>query len=238
MVTSIVFAIQLTSAIEFELISPESANAEESFLVSISSQDSENHDVKIFIQDLNKKIISQIFEGSWKNPHYYIKSAFPDNKEFKIRAITNQGNYEICARLRKTGKTSFDEKCNSIAINPPLNPDSDLKELKVDESSVSKKKSTSKKPEEKSEENSEEITPQINNNKNNSEYNQLLNKFQNISALEPIQKKQEKIILNSKPSLEEQQVIITNYEKHKTIILYSFIGLLVIIIIFLSLKKL
>ena len=141
-------SINTSLALEFQLTSPESVNAKESFTVSIEASTSEKYDVKITVQDSNKKIISEIYNDGWKNPYYYLKSIFSDQKEFKIRVTGNPGKYDICARLRKTGKTSFTEQCKEINVNQAVNPDSDIEEK-------SEKKS-SKKLEEDSDEDDDE----------------------------------------------------------------------------------
>ena len=235
MVISILFLIlPLTSAIEFELISPESANAEESFSVSISSSSSEIHDVKIFVQDSAKKIISQIQDNDeWKSPRLYLKSAFPEDKEFKIRVVSSSGNYEICARLRKTGKTTFSEKCRPISINPSVNPDQDLKESK-NQVSVPKEKES---PDEDKKEESEPITPQVDNNKNKTSKSNSSEQTVKFEELSSTKEESQKIMLNKKSS-ENKVELTTKYGQKETLILYGFIFLCIILIIILALNKL
>lgn len=236
-VISILFLIfPLASAIEFELISPESANAEESFSVSISSSESEIHDVKIFVQDSAKKTISQIQDNDeWKSPRLYLKSAFPENKEFKIRVVSSSGNYEICARLRKTGKTNFNEKCSPISINPSVNPNPDLNKKSETKKSSETKTEKSKDKDEKEE--SEPTTPQVDNNKNKISESNSKEQTPKFEELSSTKEEPQKIMLNKKSS-ENKVELTTKYGKKETLILYGFIFLCIILIIILALKKL
>ncbi len=232
----------MTNALEFQLISPPEANAKESFLASINAETSDTYDVKLFVENPAKKVVSEIYNDAWKSGFYYIKSVFPEKKEFKIRIITDAGSYQLCARLRKTGKTSFDEKCNPIKLNPAQNPDPDLKESKEKKSSSSKDKDSSKK-ENNNEENEESITPQINNIKNTTIENQPIKSSSEKEQLSnPIEEKPERIILNSKsqksPELSESTPFNTKYQTKQIYILYAFLAICIFIIILLALKKL
>lgn len=212
--------VSFASAIEFEINFPQTVDAQDSFEVSLLSSETEIHDVKIFVQDENKKIVSQIYNEVWKSPHYYIKSAFPENKEFEIKVISSSGDYEICARLRLTGKSSFSEKCGQITVNS-----AGVSTPEKNESN--KEKISKKKKESKKEDNNESITPQINN-------------LKNISYSPPVEsvveEKPEKIVLSSvKKSIPPQPI---KYDKTKTLVLYGFIFLCIIIILVLALNKL
>ncbi len=111
----ILFFLPIVSGIEISFISPESVYVNETFTVSIDSNSQELRDVKIFILDSNKKIISEIYNGSWENPFYYIKDSFPEKKVYEIKIFKEETNANICLRLRAS-RSSFDEKCNKILI--------------------------------------------------------------------------------------------------------------------------
>ena len=207
-------SMPLISALEFSFISPESANIEESFNVEIQADTSDIYDIKIFIENEESKIISEIEYEGWKNPFYYIKSAFPGKKEFQIKALF-AGNYEICARLRQSGKSSFDEKCNSIKIN----------------SSKEGKEQEIKK---------EETASETNSNKDNKtekvktkEDIAIQAKAQNINL-----PSNEKIILKANNPTQSVQEFTSKKERIRNTIIYSFTAFTVLLIIILALRKL
>lgn len=117
------------SALDFGLDSPDEVKLNEEFTATINADTSDIYDVKIFVHTsedqkiTSDECISEIYNNDWENPWYYLKESFPDKKQYKIRVISNSGNQEICARLRKTGASAFDTKCNPIAIK-----DSEIKE--------------------------------------------------------------------------------------------------------------
>lgn len=106
------------SALSFDFVSPGSVSINENFSVSISAASSDNYDVKLFVQDNETKtIISEIYNEGWKNPFYYIKSAFPSQSNFIARATNVSDKAVVCVRLRKTGGSSYTEKCKAIDIS-------------------------------------------------------------------------------------------------------------------------
>ncbi|MEM4271299.1 MAG: hypothetical protein QXO70_04370 [Candidatus Pacearchaeota archaeon] len=113
----IILFTNLSSAIDFQFISPSSSIVNESFSVSISisSSISDNYDVKIFVHDDSKEFCEIYYDGKRNNPYYYLKGVFPQTREFKIKSYFI-GSTNICARLRKTNSSSFSEVCNPITI--------------------------------------------------------------------------------------------------------------------------
>lgn len=191
----------------------------ESFKPSITADTSEIYDVKIFIQNENKEIISQIYNNGWKNPRLYLKSAFPDRSEFEVKAISFSEKTEICVRLRKVGKTSFEEKCNPISIIS----NSIEKEIKTENNNSRQEKQSD----------SNKIAKNINNSK--LEYNALSIIMPNSTIVED---NEEKIILNNNLELTNPRSFTTKYQKQQFFIIYIFTAFCVIIIILLALKKL
>ncbi len=115
-VVLIVLLLQLASAIEFSFDS--SSNGDGEFDVSLNSGTNEKYDVKIYAfngdkSDKESEIFSEN-ENKWKSSYYYLKSVFPDESNFKIRAKNISKEWQICVRLRKSGGSSFKEKCNDI----------------------------------------------------------------------------------------------------------------------------
>ncbi len=239
-VISIFSLLPIVSSLDFQLNSPESVNAKESFSVSITSSTTENYDAKITVQDSADKIISEIYSDSWKNPFYYLKSIFPEQSEFKIRVIGDPGKYNLCVRLRKTGKTSFDEKCKEITVNPTISPDPDLIK-KSEKKSSSKTKTTSKNQEKKTDEKQDEEA--INYTKPNIEKT-VQNISQIKSQIKPLQSEElnftkEKIVLNSKSAeFKEPSTFNTSYQSREIIILYASLIFCITLIVLLALKKL
>ena len=211
------FLFPFSSALDFSFNSPEKAESEEPFTASISASVSAQYDVKIFIQDENNLLVSQIFSNGWKNPFYFLKSAFPNQTEFQIKAINASGNYQICARLRESGKTSFTEKCSNIIITksekqeetPALIPSLDAPE-----------KNNSKKY-------------LADNNKQINYQDEKLNYIENNS-----QKQKIILISNFKNEVQNLPAFTTKYEKTRNYILYSFTAFCIVIIILLALRQL
>ena len=224
MAINLVLLLPLITALEFKLNTPESVNINESFKVSINAETTENYDVKIFIQDNEEKIISEIYNGGWKNPRYYIKSAFPNKTEFEIRALS-AGNYEICVRLRKSGKTTFDEACNKIDIKTLIEKEEPLENTEED------KGGNVKIDEDIEEENLEKGN--TNNNLENLSEKKANNEYK-------ILENNERIVLNS-GNVEKKdtgEVFLTKREKINRGIIYAFLGFSVVIIVLLALRNL
>lgn len=203
---------------EFEFSAPATALLNESFTVVLSSNTSETYDVKIFIQDKDKKILSQIYDDGWKNPHFYLKSAFPEKKEFDVRGVSSLGEQELCARLRIPEKTSFKEKCMLFTLLPSLAHARSEEKLPAKEEKAAFTENSSKKEIENI---SSAITPSY----------QALEKS---SAAE----KSQKIILNTEEKDPLPSMITTRYQKQQSFLMYAFLAVCLVIIILLVLKKL
>lgn len=109
--------IPLSSALQFNFTSAPSASLNENISISISATTSDTYDVKIIILDLaTKKTISEIYNDGWKNPFYYVISAFPEYAEFTIRASNYSSNAQVCVKMRKTNLSSYSESCRAIAL--------------------------------------------------------------------------------------------------------------------------
>ena len=122
--------------------------------------------------------------------------------------------------MRKTGKSSFDEKCHKIIIQE--------EETKSDSDLINKNETQ---------------------NQNKEQTKISKNKTLEIKSEEPIhnekisntlkskEKSAEKIMLNSKSNKELENFYTTKYEKQKIIILYAFTVFCIIIIILLDRKS-
>jgi hypothetical protein len=122
MVISFLFLIVVVNficcgnAISFSFSSPNEINIGEKFVVKINADTNENYDVKIFVNDKDKNILSEIENNGWKNPFYYLKSVFPGKKEYENRIINGSGENNLCVRLRKSGANNYGEICKKIQI--------------------------------------------------------------------------------------------------------------------------
>lgn len=226
-VISLLLLISTVSALDFQISSPSSANLNEQFTVSLTADTLEIYDVKIFVQDINKDLLSEIYNDGWKSSFYYLKSVFPKQTKFEIKITKSSDKAEICARLRKSGKTSFDEKCNDIKIE--FN-----EELQSNLTNNPPEKEINNKKEEIEEDEAKKENSQVIDYPEEENLSQL-----SLSEKTNIQK--EKIILKTnneiKYSTQNTKFKTTQYYIRNTII-YSFAGLCIIIIILLALKRL
>jgi alpha-L-arabinofuranosidase len=99
------------------LSSPASGMQGESFTITLDHNDSQTYDVKIVVQagelsNLSKNIV----EGKEKSSFYYLKEAFPAQKEFTIKIVQVADDAELCVRLRLSGKSTFREACNPLVL--------------------------------------------------------------------------------------------------------------------------
>ncbi len=217
-------SISFASALNFNISCSNEINLNESFSVSISAQVSEVYDVKITIIDnSSQKIISQIYSGEWKNPYYYLKSAFPDKTEFQIMAITYSDNAVLCSRLRKTGASSYSEVCKSIII---INhPSSKEAENKTTSANTTKSSTTNKtQATEPKISCGEDFVPAYAPQGSDSSFDVLVRESFN-----------EKVLLN--PGKETEKVFVSNDEKIRLWVAYIFAGICILIIILMSLRK-
>ena len=135
MVTSLILISLLPSvlALNVTINSPQTANSE--FDVSLSPISAEIYDIKIYIK-ASSDVKSEIFyKNSWKSSFYFLKSAFPNQTTFSIRVLNFTGSGEVCAKLRKPGKTQSTEFCNPIFISLLEQPD-DLSSYTKNESII------------------------------------------------------------------------------------------------------
>ncbi len=211
----LLFLISNVSGLNFSIESPSEAGNE--FNVKIISDENEKYDVKIFVGNSTSKTISEIFSDGWKSSYYYVKSAFPEKKEFRIKVNDFEGETKVCARLRKVNSTSFSESCNNIKINNEKVEGSENVE------------------EEKIEDDKEKI---ITENKNS----EIEEKLKEEEKVENISNKIESDFIDGKIILNEvkkdNEIFISKREKTRTWVVYSFTIFCVIIIILLALRKL
>ena len=230
---SFLFLLPNISALNFNIDSPEKVKVNESFFVIIEAQTSEVYDVKIFVENSDKKIISEIYNGGWKNPRYYLLSVFPQQSKFEIKVLS-AGDYPICARLRKPEKTNFDEQCNNITATNTANKDDKNYDIENEEN-------------DDEEEIDDEAEDEMDDDKDKDELEDLDiedgeeitdKNYRNLTVESKIQN-EERIMLNSeKFEKAEEKVFITKYQKQKLLILYGFSAFCIIIIILLALKRL
>jgi hypothetical protein len=214
----IVMVISLKGAygIDFTFDSPEEIELEEEFVVEINVQTNEVYDIKIFVYKDTKRrngLVSEIYsDGSWKSSWFYLKGVFPSEREFKNRVLENYGDFEICARMRKTGESNFDEEC---------------KDIKIIEKEIEEIPNEEKKEEELKTENL------INNKSEGKEELSVKNLAETKKEINKV------IVLNKKENMNEgEEVFISKKEKARRGVFYGFFGMLIFLVIFLALRRL
>jgi hypothetical protein len=206
--------LPLTSAIDFTINYQDSVDINESFSVSISAATSDNYDVKVFIQNNEtKSIISEIYNDGWKNPYYYIKSAFPETSSFTVHVKNYSSTAAACVRMRKVGTSSYTERCGAITISNAV-----AEEI----------------PPAKEEKMPENETKIVQTSKINEEFVPAANISPQIPQPEQ-PASPERIVLNQKSPAKDY--FISKEEKLRLFAVYSFTGLTIVIIIFLAMKK-
>lgn len=212
--------LPLANSLKISIDSPDSVEVGEEFKVSFEADSSETFDVKVFIHNSedekidNSEYISEIENNGWQNPWYYIKEAFPDEKEFKIKVTNSPGERELCVRLRKTDSKEMSTECVPIEV----------KEGKFSTSSTKEKSSSKNKKENLQTLSSPQTTKNLE-----------ASSQQNSAQLQ----EEEKILLNSPTKkTSNENIFLTSAEKKRLWIVYSFTILCVIIIILLALRKL
>lgn len=220
-------SLSFVSAAEISFTSPEQAEINEEFIVSISADFSDTSDVKAFVHTSedtkisSSEIISLIYnEGQWKNPWYYLNATFPEIKDYKVKATKSAGDRQICIRLRKLSSTSYKQECKPIKIIEAEFISDNSSDTKEQEPKIETKKTAEEKNITTIK---EEETKSINTQVKNATIEQYI--------------PQEPIILN-KPQEEKDSSFVTSLGKKEFYIFGSFIVLCIIIIILLALRKL
>jgi hypothetical protein len=232
------------SSLEISLISPQEVKINEEFTVSISADSTENYDVKIFVHNSeDEKIdrdeyISEIYNENWKDSYNYIKSSFPEKTEYKIRVLESPGDKEICARLRKTGASTFSTQCNAINVLQSENSVEEDSNEEIEEDEVNDKED---------EEDEEDKLTEKDSEKEPSEEDEepIKNDLSGPVQMPTEESKKisypraERLLLNpriqKKNDLNEK--ITTPEGDKKDFLIYGFTGFCILIIILLALKK-
>lgn len=216
-----------SSAANLSLDSPAEVDLEEEFSVSISADSSDVQDVKVFVHDSDdakidkSEYISEIYNDGWKDSYYYVKQAYPDTKDYKIRVLNSPGERQICVRLRKTGSSSFSTKCNPIVV--------------IDSPDSNKDKKSDKNSNEDQEEDEEDMGPAKREIVYSVQPNITKPAENKTLSYEP----DNKIVLNSGAKIKLSQKALTTPEGNKTnFLIYGFTGFCILIIVLLALRKL
>lgn len=232
LLTVISFSLTFASAFDFQLSSPDEVYLNDSFNISISSNETNlTYDVKAFVNDDTRNYSEILSDGEWKSPFYYLIGVYPASKEFTLRAL-QLGNFSICARLRETDTDSYDENCNNISIaenpNPPEEPAQNITNNSSNQTSQNATNNSSEEEEENLVlSNTTPITTSlVNSNLQNSESSE-----------------ENEIIYLNKPSADSnsskssEKSFISGEEKTRLIIAYSFAGLCLLILVLVLLKR-
>ncbi len=248
----IIFA-PVINAVEITFNSPQEVKINQEFSVSIEVNSSKIFDVKIFVHNSTDErvgredYISEIFNDNneWQDSWNYIKSAYPNKKEYKIRVVESPGGREICVRVRESETASTYVKCSRISVQASENNnDNEENEEQNNFSGNDQNQDESEnETEEGSQDNEEESNNQeevsnLENNRNN-ENNLTLEEFSSIAKNG--EEKDGKIILNAKKlnnDKDEKDFITTKYENIRVGIVYTFFLFLIVLIILLALRRL
>ena len=210
--------LPLASSLELSFNYPKDVKINKEFTVSIEADSSEQYDVKVFVhKSKDDKIdrneyISEIYNDGWKDSYLYIKGSFPEQSNYKIRVTSSPGQQEICARLRKTGSTSFSTQCERINVGEDEPEEEDApKEAKKEIERAIIKEETDSSPKEST-----------------------------VQEFRQLSQNQERIVLGSKPlnAPTQNKVIITPEGTKKKFLIYGFTGFCVLVLVLLSLRKL
>ena len=172
-------------------------------------------DVKIYVNSLADKIVSDIYNNKWQSSNYYVKSSYPSQNSFRLIVENYTGFGQICVKLRQSGKSSaIGEVCREIEI------------LTKEESLVPQR-----------EEESVDSRVIEENNKNNESGSEIIidNKIEEVVQLS---NNAGVNYLNDKPIvLENKPIHTTSYYSDRVLLIYGFVVLCVIIIILLALRR-
>lgn len=206
-------SITEVKALEFTIDAPQEIEINEEFVVKVNTLETGTYDVKSFVYSgIKTNYISQIYrDNSWKSPHYYLIGVYPSAKEFTLKIIESAENPELCVKLRITNGTPS-EVCQSISITESSNP--------VQNNDEPKK-------------NKDEPKKIVNDSKNEMPEKTQIVELKN-SPETPIKKG--KIILSSEKN-EIGEEITPSY-KVRIGIIYAFVGLCVLLVILMALRKL
>lgn len=218
-------------SLEVGLSAPSEVELNKPFSASIDANTQDKYDIKIYIKNLSDSILSETDNlGSWKNSRFYINDAFPSIKYFNITAIKFSEFSEICAKLRLSEK----RKSNIITPETCLN----IKIFKSD--NLSEKIGPKIKEKESESKTSEKLAKNNTSIKKNSPRDNFT-QSQDIlpqSVSNTLQQENEAIIITPQViSNAKNQTFISNQQKISLILVYSFIFLLIFIIILFLLRR-
>ncbi len=207
-------SITNVGAIDFTIDASQEVEINEEFVVKINTIENGTYDVKIFVYSGSKtNYISQIYrDGAWKSPHYYLIGVYPSMKEFNVKIIENAENPELCVKLRVVNGTPKDV-CQPISITENSN-------------SINQENN-------KSEKNTNKDKKIVNDSKNEMPEKTQIAELKNAPET-PI--KREKIILSSEKNEIGEE--ITPAYRVRIGIIYTFVGLCVLLVVLMALRKL
>ena len=216
-ISLLLILLPVVSAIDFDMDYPDSVNLNDEFSVSLSAETQETYDIKLFVQNNNtNEIISRIYNDGWKNPYYYLKEVFPNNTNFMVKVTNQSDNPVLCARLRKSGATSYSEECSMIKIN--IEDSEDIPENKTLQEAVE-----------------QENTSIIKNKSLSPDFSSASEPKQEPAS--EITAESSRIDLNSQSETSENSAFLTADGKLRLLIVYSFTAFTIFIIILLIWKK-
>ena len=249
-----IFLICSVNALEFSFDGPSSVKLKEEFVVKIYASTSEIYDIKVYVKDKNNDVLSEINDGNWKSAFYFVKESFPSKTEYNARVTKISNSYDLCVKLRKTGKITTNEKCSSLNVDQTSSDSLSDSEIKSNSNSESTSKSSELETV-KNSNNKKDIEKENNKNNNRDEKSETdkdisKNLDNNVNTSPQITNNsnqqnnqdniEEKIFLNkpNKDKLQSSYSISTKEDTFRTYVIIAFSLFAVIITILLAMRKL
>lgn len=218
------FSINLVSALEITLDSPEEAILQQNIKIQFAVTPEETYDLKAFIGEAKKEFSEILIDGSWRSPFNYLLEAYPEINELEVRSNV-LGDTSVCVRFRSPEKTSFEEKCNPIKIleGTTISENEDKKEESSEEE---KTKASSSEEKEKTQEDNLDSKTNI--------FKKVDKKAQTESKSKDLTS--EEIVLGEPDINDAESVVYSSDYQRRMILIYSFIVFCILTIILLGLR--
>jgi hypothetical protein len=114
----LIFILPAVLGASIDFSAPSSAQVNESFSVTLTSDENLQSDVKVYVKSGENDRISQTYNaGSWKSSFYYVPRVYPEQTRFDLRVLAQYDHAELCAKLRESeSKKVGAEVCKPLTI--------------------------------------------------------------------------------------------------------------------------
>ena len=212
------FAMSLVSAVNIDFSISDEVYQNAEFNVEINNIDVPGVlDVKIYVMNESEKIVSEVYSDKWQSSNYYVKSAYPADKSFKLIVKSYSGPGKICVRIRQSGKSAvLGEVCKEIEIVKKDGRGNQIINNQIANVSIGKINISSG-----TKSSSEPIIWKV-----------------NVNASENAVVKYESAVDEGPIVLEPKESYQTSYFRTQNLLFYGFVVMCVLIIILLALRRL